>query len=76
MTTSDSTKVLKQIGGKPAKMKKFQKYNTNKNRSCGRHKCSLCGRTGVGGHINSYGLNLCRCCFRQFATKFGFKKYS
>ncbi|MBN1502030.1 30S ribosomal protein S14 [Candidatus Woesearchaeota archaeon] len=78
MTTSDHTKVLKQIKGKPAKLKRFNKYNTPKDRSCGRKntKCRRCGRTGVGGFINKYGLNLCRCCFRDIATELGFKKYS
>jgi|APSaa5957512576_1039674.scaffolds.fasta_scaffold101556_2 ribosomal protein S14 len=76
MTTSDSKKVVKQLKHKPAKMIKFKKYNTPKTRSCGRKKCTMCGRTGVGGMINSYGLKLCRCCFRANAKELGFKKYS
>lgn len=78
MTTSDHKKVLKQIKGKSAKLKRFNKYNTPKERSCGRgrFKCSRCGRTGIGGRVSQYGLNLCRCCFRDIATKIGFKKYS
>jgi small subunit ribosomal protein S14 len=77
MTTSNHKKVLKQIKSKPAKLTRFKKYNSPKKRSCGRsnHKCRRCGRTGVGGHVGKYGLNLCRCCFREIATKLGFKKY-
>jgi small subunit ribosomal protein S14 len=78
MTTSDYRKVLKQLKAKPAKMKRFSKFNTPKVRSCGRQrfKCDRCGRTGQGGRVSSYGLNLCRCCFRDIATKIGFKKYN
>lgn len=75
MTTSDHRKVLKQIGKKPGKLKKFQKNNVPKERSCGiaTKKCSRCGRTGA--HIDKYGIDLCRQCFREIATKIGFKKY-
>jgi ribosomal protein S14 len=78
MTTSDHKKVLRQIKSKHSKLKRFKKYNTPKERSCGRalNKCRRCGRTGVGGHINKYGLDVCRCCFREIATRLGFKKYS
>ncbi|MCX6709758.1 MAG: 30S ribosomal protein S14 [Candidatus Woesearchaeota archaeon] len=37
-------------------------------------KCERCGRTGA--HISKYGLNICRFCFREIATKIGFKKYN
>jgi small subunit ribosomal protein S14 len=76
MTTSDHTKVLKQIGNKPGKVAKYKKYNVPKDRKQGEStkKCKLCGRTG--GHISKYGLNLCRHCFRDYATELGFKKYS
>ncbi|MEN7982009.1 MAG: 30S ribosomal protein S14 [Nanoarchaeota archaeon] len=37
-------------------------------------KCERCQR--FGGHIRSYGLNLCRHCFREIATEIGFNKYS
>ncbi|MEK6916843.1 MAG: 30S ribosomal protein S14 [Nanoarchaeota archaeon] len=49
-----------------------------KERSCGRQtaSCTRCGRTGVGGFVGQYGLKFCRCCFRDIATKLGFKKYS
>ncbi|MBN2422505.1 30S ribosomal protein S14 [Candidatus Woesearchaeota archaeon] len=78
MTTSHYDKVLTQIKSKTAKLKRFKKYNAPKERSCGRtnHKCKRCGRTGIGGNIKKYGLNICRCCFREIATKLGFKKYS
>ena len=76
MTTSDHTKVLKQIGNKPGKVAKYNKYNKPKDRKHGEsvRKCQLCGRTG--GHISKYGLKICRHCFRDNATELGFKKYS
>lgn len=76
MTASDYKKVLKQISSKPVKIIRYKKYNVPKERSCGvsSKKCRRCGR--VGGHISKYKLNLCRQCFREIATKIGFKKYS
>jgi len=76
MTTSDYRKVLSQIGSKPVKVIRFNKYNVPKERSCSvlNRKCRRCGRNG--GHIQKYGLNLCRQCFREIATRIGFKKYS
>lgn len=76
MTVSSHKKVFKQLRVKPFKLKKFLKHNSPKKRSCGisLKKCRRCGRQG--GHINKYGLNLCRQCFRDIATKIGFKKYS
>ncbi len=76
MTYSDHTKVLKQIKGKPATLKKFNKYNTPKERKYGiaTKRCIRCGR--IRGHIGKYHLNLCRQCFREIANKIGFKKYS
>ena len=76
MTASDYRKMLKQLKNKPLKLKKFLKHNAPKKRSCGRSlkKCSRCGR--VRGHISKYDLDLCRQCFREIATKIGFKKYS
>lgn len=75
MTTSDHKKVLKQIGGKPGKFKKYQKNSTPRERKFGQStkKCVRCGRTG--GHIAKYGLNLCRQCFREHANSLGFKQY-
>jgi len=75
MTTSDYKKVFKQLEVKPAKLQKYLKHNKPKERSCGvntKH-CNRCGRTR--GHIDKYGLDLCRQCFREVATKIGFKKY-
>jgi small subunit ribosomal protein S14 len=76
MTTSDYRKVLEQLKVKPAKHKKFIKHNAPKERSCGRNlkKCRRCGT--YHGHISKYGLNLCRRCFREVATKIGFKKFN
>lgn len=76
MTYSDYKKVFKQLRAKPVKLKKYIKHNSPKERKFGRssRKCRRCGR--MGGHIKKYGLNLCRQCFREVATKLGFKKYS
>ncbi|HLC56555.1 MAG TPA: 30S ribosomal protein S14 [Candidatus Nanoarchaeia archaeon] len=51
------------------------KHNTPKKRNfgIGSRKCKRCGR--YGGHIQKYGLNLCRTCFREVAKDIGFKKY-
>lgn len=75
MTISDHRKVFKQLREKPEKMKKFIKHNSPKKRSAAlvNRKCRRCGR--VGGHIRSYGLNICRHCFREIAASIGFKKY-
>lgn len=76
MTTSHHTKVLKQIGEKPGKYAKYLKHNVPKERKFGANtkRCSHCGNTH--GHIGKYGLNICRRCFRQYATELGFKQYS
>ncbi|MBT7903551.1 30S ribosomal protein S14 [Candidatus Woesearchaeota archaeon] len=68
--------MLSQLSVKPAKYKKFIKHNKPKERSCGvaTKECRRCGRNR--GHIDKYGLDLCRQCFREIATKIGFKKYS
>ncbi|MBI4148374.1 30S ribosomal protein S14 [Candidatus Woesearchaeota archaeon] len=57
-------------------MKKYIKHNSPRTRTTGVAKkhCARCGR--LGGHISKYGLGVCRCCFREIATKIGFKKYS
>ena len=69
-------KVKKQIEKKPAKLKRYMKFNKPGNRKFGKNvrKCRKCGRTG--GLIRSYGLLYCRQCFREEAEKLGFKKYS
>jgi len=36
--------------------------------------CQFCGRKD--GLIRKYGLNMCRQCFREKASKLGFKKYN
>lgn len=76
MTYSDYRKVFKQLRAKPVKLKKFIKHNAPKERKFGRssRKCRRCGR--IRGHIKKYGLNVCRQCFRDIATKLGFKKYN
>ena len=76
MTASDWRKILKQLENKPAIMEKFLKHCKPKQRKIGIavRKCERCGR--FGAHIKSYGLNLCRHCFREIAKEIGFKKYS
>ena len=76
MTSSSHTKVLKQIEGKPAKMQRYEKHNTPRERMFGKatKSCERCGNHR--GHIGQYGLDLCRRCFRQIAQNIGFKKYS
>ncbi|MFH1209577.1 MAG: 30S ribosomal protein S14 [archaeon] len=51
------------------------KHNQPKKRRCGQStkKCKLCGRTHA--HVQKYGLEICRQCFRLNAKKMGFKKY-
>ena len=46
-----------------------------KKKTYGRIKgCERCGRKR--GLIKSYGLHLCRQCFREKAEEMGFKKFS
>jgi len=76
MTASDYKKAFKQLKNKPAVMEKFIRHNKPKDRKIGisTKKCERCGR--FGAHIKSFGLNLCRHCFREIATEIGFNKYS
>ncbi len=76
MTSSNHEKVFKQLDAKPVVKAKFLKHNKPQERKIGvaSRKCERCGR--FGGHIRSYGLNLCRHCFRDIATEIGFNKYS
>ena len=76
MTASDWKKNLKQLKNKPEVMRKFLKHCKPKERKFGiaAKKCERCGR--FGAHIKSYGLNLCRHCFREIAVEIGFNKYS
>jgi ribosomal protein S14 len=50
---------------------KSDKY---KIRGKGSRPCRRCG--SYGSIIRSYGLNVCRQCFREIAESLGFKKYS
>ena len=76
MTNKNHRKVFKQLKAKPAKLKKFLKHNAPKKRKFGMcaRRCRLCG--SFKAHIRRYGLHLCRRCFREEATKIGFRKYS
>ena len=76
MPASDWKRILKQLESKPKLKEKFLKHNKPKERKIGiaARKCQNCGR--FGAHIKSYGLNLCRHCFREIAEEIGFKKYS
>lgn len=76
MTTSNHDKVYKQLRVKPVKLAKYIKHNAPKKRTTGisLKKCQRCGR--MGAHIKKYGIGLCRHCFREIATKLGFKKYN
>ena len=76
MSYSDHKKEFKQLEAKPAKLRKYIKHNSPKERKCGisLKRCQRCGR--IRGHISKYGLNLCRQCFREIASEIGFKKFS
>ena len=76
MTYSDYKKVFKQLKAKPAVLEKYKKHNAPKERKFGINikRCSRCGRTRA--HIAKYKIDLCRQCFREIASKLGFKKYS
>jgi len=75
MTASDWRKMLKQLESKPVIMQRFLKHNKPQTRKFGiaSKPCSRCGR--FGAHISSYGLHLCRQCFREIAKSLGFKKF-
>ena len=76
MTTKDYKKAFTQLEAKPVKLKKYMKHNkpSDKKIGIGSRKCTRCGR--YGAHIRSYGLHLCRQCFREDAKLIGFKKFS
>ena len=76
MTTSDHRKAFPQLEVKKAKPEKYKKHNTPKKRTTGigTRKCKMCGR--YGAHIRSYGIHMCRTCFREEAKNLGFKKFS
>ena len=75
MTASNWRKNMKQIEEKPAKLARFLKHNKPKERKYGKSTkpCEVCGR--IGAHVGSYGIHMCRQCFRELADKMGFKKY-
>ncbi|HIH15240.1 MAG: hypothetical protein QT08_C0010G0014 [archaeon GW2011_AR17] len=75
MTAGNYKKVFKQLKNKPVKLKKFLKHNAPKPRKFGINAkpCKICGR--LGAHIQKYGLDVCRQCFRENARKLGFRKY-
>ncbi|PIN94813.1 30S ribosomal protein S14 [Candidatus Pacearchaeota archaeon CG10_big_fil_rev_8_21_14_0_10_35_13] len=75
MGASSWKKTLKQLRNKPVVRAKYEKHNKPKERKFGAavRRCEVCER--IGGHISSYGLHLCRHCFRETAEKIGFKKY-
>ena len=75
MTQSNHEKMLKQLEVKPWKHGKFKKHNAPKERKHGvkTKSCRICGRHR--STMKSYGLMLCRQCFREIAAKIGFKKY-
>jgi len=76
MSYSNYEKAFKQLKVKPAKLEKYKKCNSPKERKTGiaNRRCRRCGR--IRGHIKKYGLHVCRQCFREIAQKVGFKKYS
>ena len=76
MSYSNYKKEFKQLKVTPVKLKKYIKHNAPKKRTCGvsLKRCKRCGR--IRGHISKYGLEVCRQCFREIATKIGFKKFS
>jgi len=76
MTIKDYKKAFNQLEAKPSKLKKFLKHNRPKKKTTGigQRKCKNCGR--YGAHIRSYGINLCRHCFREQAKEIGFKQYN
>ncbi len=39
----------------------------------GKRKCRLCGNSR--GMVRSYGLGVCRRCFRDVGERIGFRKY-
>ena len=74
MTAGSYKKVFKQLKNKPVKLKKFLKHNAPKPRKFGINSkpCKICGR--LGAHIQKYSLDVCWQCFRDNATKLGFRK--
>jgi ribosomal protein S14 len=76
MTIKNFKKAFKQLEAKPVKLKKYEKHNspTIRKIGIGSRRCRYCGR--FGAHVRSYGLHLCRQCFRDKAKELGFKKFN
>jgi len=76
MTVSNYNKIFKQLNAKPEVKAKYIKHNKPQERKIGvaSKPCERCGR--FGAHIRSYGLHLCRHCFREIAVELGFNKFS
>lgn len=66
-------KELKKEYGRKHVKKTTVKQRINRKFGKGLRRCDRCGQ--YGSHIRSFGLNLCRQCFREIASKLGFKKY-
>lgn len=49
-------------------------FATHENRCTARRECRVCGNPN--SIYRSYGLMICRRCFRENAAKIGFKKYN
>jgi len=64
---------LMEIYGKKHVKKTTPRERIERKFGVGAHRCSRCG--SYEAHIRVYGLNLCRRCFREIASKLGFKKY-
>ena len=65
--------IKKIIVGK-TKRKRALRHNAPKKRKfgAGLKRCGRCG--GRRAHIDKYGLNVCRRCFREIAKDIGFRK--
>lgn len=68
-------RIAKTLKGKPAKYKRFIKFNKHKMQPHDKRQnaCTRCNRPEA--HIKIHGLNYCRECFREIAEDIGFKKY-
>ncbi|MBN2142001.1 30S ribosomal protein S14 [Candidatus Woesearchaeota archaeon] len=68
--------MLKQIGGKPGKLAKYNKHNVPRKRKFGKElkKCRRCGSASAPNAM--FGLRYCRQCLREVAQKIGFKKFN
>jgi small subunit ribosomal protein S14 len=52
--------------------KKAEPGKSSKKFGRGAHECLMCGRKQ--GLVRRYNIMLCRQCFREWASKIGFKK--